>query len=118
MATERFTVFDENGDEVALPTKFALCPRCRGTGQHDHPAFSNGITGEEWARDWDEDERDAYVAGAYDVVCSVCAGQRVVAQPDRAKLTADQRRWLRAQERDLAQLRADERSERFMMGDC
>lgn len=115
--TEKCTVFNDDGDEVALPTVFVVCPRCAGKGTHDHPAFSNGITAEEWNRDWDDESREQYMGGGYDVPCSNCCGQRVVARPDRKRFTKDQKRWLRQQEQELAQLRADERSERFMCGE-
>lgn len=77
---------DLEGDliEVELPTNLEVCDRCEGKGVHDHPAFSNGISGEEWnGPDWDDDSRETYMSGGYDVVCSECRGLRVVPVVDR-----------------------------------
>lgn len=63
--------------EHAIKAQAEVCGRCDGRGKHDHPAFSNGITAEEWDRDWDEDSREEYVNGRYDVPCEVCGGKRV-----------------------------------------
>lgn len=71
------TVEDENGVEHTLRTKFEVCDRCEGKDVHDHEAFANGITGSEWA-EWDGDEQESYLRGAYDVRCSECDGLRVV----------------------------------------
>jgi hypothetical protein len=35
----------------------------------DHPAFSNGITAEEWDRDWSYEDRENYLSGMYDQPC-------------------------------------------------
>ena len=44
-----FTVFlDDDETEVALPTRFVVCPTCRGTGTHVNPSIDcggPGITG-------------------------------------------------------------------------
>lgn len=53
--------------------QWVICDRCRGNGKHDHPAFDNGITSEEWER-WDYEEREDYMAGKYDVQCDECSG--------------------------------------------
>ena len=61
-AGEKLTVF-LGEDEIEIPTKFAVCPRCRGTGSHVNPAVDgNGLTQE----DFDEagpEFRDDYMAG-------------------------------------------------------
>jgi hypothetical protein len=56
-----------------LPVKWAICGCCEGNGQRENPCFSNGITSSEWA-EWDQDERDNYLSGRYDVTCSDCNG--------------------------------------------
>lgn len=66
--------FDQHG--WSIPAKYEVCDRCGGRGTHDHPAFSNGFTGDEM----DEagpDFREEYMAGHYDVRCTVCDGKRV-----------------------------------------
>lgn len=84
---------------------WAICPRCEGEGKVDHPAFSNGITSGEWA-DWDQDDRDSYMGGAYDVACG-CEGGRV-RQVLVSKLSMAERRGLvlaRQEDRALAEQR-------------
>ena len=71
----------DTGEEITLRCQYVVCSRCRGEGKHDHPAFSNGITAEEWDRDWDENSREMYVSGSYDVPCEECKGRRVVLEP-------------------------------------
>jgi RecJ-like exonuclease len=83
-----FTVFNADGDEVehAMPAKMEVCHRCEGTGTHTNPSIDgNGITGSEWA-EWDEEDRETYMSGGYDVRCEVCDGRNVVpvADPDSA----------------------------------
>lgn len=68
--------------EYELPARYVVCERCEGKGKHDHPAFSNGITSEEWDRDWGYEERENYLRGFYDVRCEECKGQRVVLELD------------------------------------
>lgn len=77
------TIFDQDGNDLELTMRAhrEVCPRCEGEGQHDHPAFDNGITGEEWSS-WDSEEREDYMQGAYDVTCEQCEGLRVVLVPD------------------------------------
>ena len=65
-------------EEIEIKAHSEVCATCDGKGKHDHPAFANGITSEEWDRDWGEDEREDYMAGRYDVVCSACKGLRVM----------------------------------------
>ena len=74
----RFIRFAEEGGEVevALPAVYEVCPTCRGEGKTVNPAIDgDGITGEEWARDWDDDDREAYFRGDYDVPCRECGGK-------------------------------------------
>ena len=114
------TVLDEDTAEVEvrLPAKYEVCPRCQGRGTHDHPAFSNGITSDEWnSPDWDDDSREAYVRGAYDVACTQCQGERVVLVADEASFTPEQQAaWQEHQKvaREIAEDYASERHLRFM----
>jgi hypothetical protein len=104
--------------EVMVPARYEVCPRCDGRGKHDHPAFRNGITMDEWnGPDWDEESQASYMRGDYDVRCEKCAGARVVLVPDEAALTEEQRELVRAHREALADLAACERSERILMGD-
>jgi len=81
----RFTVEvygeDENGDyseEITLPATLEVCDGCHGTGTHVHRAIDgNGITASEWA-EWDQDDREDYMGGRYDVQCVDCHGRNVM----------------------------------------
>lgn len=70
---ERITITIEDADgfdvEHELPTKFEVCDGCRGKGTHvNRNIDGNGITAGEWA-EWDEDDRETYMSGGYDVTC-------------------------------------------------
>ena len=120
MATDKqqFTVVDDDGLEVVIPSRFEVCPTCEGKGTHDHPAFCNGITSDEWnGPDWDEDSRAQYLGGAYDVPCHECKGNRVVLMPDFDRLTPAQRALVDGHNQSMRELAECERSERIMCGE-
>ena len=75
-----------NGDikeEISVSCKFEVCPTCEGKGTHVNPSIdSNGITGEEWDRDWSYEDRENYINGFYDVSCYECYGKRIIPVPD------------------------------------
>lgn len=94
--------------------QWVICDRCRGEGKHDHPAFSNGITQDEWEQ-WDYEERDDYFSGKYDVPCTDCGGSGKVAVPVKGQLEFWQLRILAAErrlQRDLSFVDAIQRQER------
>jgi len=79
---KKLYVENEEGIEIEVPTRYEVCQECGGEGKTDHPAFSNGITSDEWnGPDWDEESQQNYLSGAYDVVCSRCDGLRVEVVP-------------------------------------
>tara|TARA_R110002126_G_scaffold14054_17_gene59837 strand:- start:2361 stop:2732 length:372 start_codon:yes stop_codon:yes gene_type:complete len=71
-----FTHRDDEDEERTydLPATVEVCGRCGGRGVHDHAAFSNGVSQENLD---DQDFREDYYSGAYDVRCSVCHGRNV-----------------------------------------
>jgi hypothetical protein len=79
---EAFEEWEEEEDrEVAI--RFDVCGTCDGRGSHVNPSIdADGISGEEWAHEWEEEDREAYLSGAYDVTCAECGGARVVPVPD------------------------------------
>lgn len=84
--TIKFIRENDDGDEIEdeLPTKYGVCPRCDGAGSHVNPNVDgHGITAEEWERDWDDESREGYFRGDYDVSCEECHGLRVVPCVDR-----------------------------------
>ena len=105
----RFTLFTDDGGEreLDLPGRWEICDRCRGAGSHDHPAFSNGLTQEDF--DEDPDFKGDYLAGCYDVRCDECEGSGKVIVPDVASMRFNDRRLVvqcRRQQRELARDRA------------
>lgn len=102
-ASMTVTLVDANGDgyEESLPAKYEVCPRCHGAGRHDNPAFCNGITASEWRDEWDEESREGYLSGRYDVTCGVCNGERVVTVVDESRLTPEQRQDMDRYEKQL-----------------
>lgn len=93
-------------DEQPLPTKFEVCPRCEGKGTHVNPSIDgNGLT----QADFDEagpEFLEDYLAGAYDVPCYECKGQRVVAVPDFSRMTPEQRVQVERKQREEAEYQA------------
>ncbi len=95
--------------------RWAICERCEGNGSHDHPAFSNGISSDEWA-EWDADERESYMHGRYDVPCSECGGAGKVQEPlpghlsfGELRLIAEERRRTHARAEIDREARAEQR---------
>ena len=74
-----------------IPAVYAVCPGCDGNGKQDNLGAITDM------HEWDEESREAYFAGGYDVRCEECHGKRVV-------LVADEDA---ASEAQLAAYRAD-----------
>jgi RecJ-like exonuclease len=83
-----FEYENDDGEECVgeLPARYEVCSRCGGRGKHVNPSIDgNGITSSEWA-EWDEDDRDTYLSGGYDVTCEKCDGRNVVLEVDEAAI--------------------------------
>lgn len=102
-------------------SKMEVCDRCEGRGTHVNPNIDgNGITSSEWA-EWDEESRENYMSGVYDVRCEECNGANVVAVVDEDALTPKQRRRFEAcqrQESERLQAEADDRRTRWYEDGC
>ena len=100
--------------EIKLPAHWEVCPRCQGEGTHTNPNIDgNGITADEWnGPDWDEESREMYLSGGYDVECEECHGQRLVPVVDLDTLDPEVRKQYEAHLEAVAQCDADEASER------
>jgi excinuclease UvrABC ATPase subunit len=103
--------------EFAFPARYAVCPTCRGKGSHVNPSIdAGGITGEELG-EWDDDERESYLNGRYDVACYQCGGERLVPEIDKSNLNDAAKAALkrfRKQEREAEECEAMSRAERAM----
>lgn len=109
-----FMVVDGDDCEVELPSKYVVCPRCRGAGHHVNPSIDgNGITGEEMD-ELGEDFRHDYISGAYDVPCEECNGRSTVLELDRKRATKEQIAAYEAEQDSLREMYAIEAAERRM----
>lgn len=94
---------NDDGEEETfeIPARFDVCQTCGGFGKYVNPSIdAHGIGAEEWATEWDEEERERYMSGAYDIECASCEGRRVVPVPLEPEDPVA-KRWLDWQE-DLA----------------
>lgn len=106
------TVYNEDGDEVVVKSHKVVCPDCRGEGTHVNRAIDgNGITAEEFYDEWDDESREMYLTGGYDVVCETCKGKNVIDEADERD--PNYNLWIKEQ-RDLAEMYAIEAAERRM----
>jgi hypothetical protein len=65
---------DMTGIKVAMHK--IVCPVCEGTGSHVNPAIdAHGLNADDFA---DDDFREGYLGGRYDVTCAMCHGRNVV----------------------------------------
>lgn len=78
-----------------MPTQNIVCPCCDGNGRYVNPAIDEhgiGADDECWQ---DDDFREGYMSGTYDVSCEECQGRNVVrgidpsADPDILKAWED-----------------------------
>jgi len=93
----RLYFYDEEGLEIEIPSKFAVCPRCEGKGFHVNPNIDgHGLSREDF--DEDPDFARDYLSGMYDVPCYECGGLRVVPVPDPERCSPEQ---LKAYEQHL-----------------
>ncbi len=96
MTTINVTVYDDEGDEIALalPACYEVCWVCMGEGQIPDRALSPTGDGswtesERWEFfDGDPDFAEEYFAGGYQQACPECDGKRVVSVVDRERADA------------------------------
>ena len=72
---------EDDGEEVTVPCKYAVCPTCNGKGTHVNPSIDcNGLT----ASDFEDDPgfMEDYFSGVYNETCYGCGGRNVVPIPD------------------------------------
>jgi predicted methyltransferase len=116
LTIEVFTAADVS---ERLPAKHEVCPTCEGRGTHVNPNIDgNGLSAEDME---DEDFRETYMRGGYDVTCATCGGRNVVIVPDFTQWTAEQRAGYERQEAEAAaderQAAAERRAESWAAGE-
>ena len=98
--------------EEMLPTKWEVCPVCRGEGKHVNPGIDAGGLSADYAND--PDFMDDYMDGVYDVPCNRCKGKRVVAVVDWNALDDDRKAAYEKQLKEEADDAALQRAELAM----
>lgn len=75
--TKRMTLslaIGEDGKPVTFPATYEVCSCCEGRGTTTNPSMDcNGLD----TSNMEDEEVQAYFAGAYDIVCPNCDGKRV-----------------------------------------
>lgn len=72
------------------PTKWVVCPKCRGKGTIVNPSIDgNGIPAEQFQEDLDFYED--YMSGMFDITCPHCKGRTTVSVPDFDLCSDDER---------------------------
>ncbi len=112
-----FTETNEEGDDVEhrLPAKYEVCYRCQGHGKHTNPNIDgHGISAEEWhGPEWDDESREAYMSGFYDVTCHTCHGEKVTKVLDEDNCSEDLLKRYQASERQKAEWDREDRMTRM-----
>jgi hypothetical protein len=103
----------DGDDEIVLPFKWTICSHCNGHGTSS--AYLGAFTGDEMS-EMDDEWREDYAAGRFDRRCDHCGGSGKIKVADTQRMTADQRKKYRAQQREDAETDAIERQERLMEG--
>lgn len=101
---------------IELPAHVIVCPRCGGRGAHVNPAIDgHGIsTSDEcWQ---DDDFRDNYFGGLYDVTCEQCEGRNVVLVINEDACDPEQLARYHQHQRDRWDAYASDRSEAIAFG--
>jgi hypothetical protein len=106
----------DHEETVELPAKYEVCGRCRGKGTHSNPSIDgNGISAEEfYGPDWDDESREMYLTGGYDVTCHECDGKRVVLVLDEERCDPELLKAYLQHQREMARMDAEDRAIRYM----
>lgn len=102
------TIFDDDDNEIELPTKWAICGTCRGNGKH---SLRMGALTQDDIDEMGPDSFEDYMAGHYDAVCEDCEDGKVRVV-DQDYLTPEQRTAWEAAVRDEEDYQAEVRAER------
>jgi len=78
----------DTGEECEIPAKWGICPVCEGHGKHMNETIANhAYSAEEFFEEFPEEEdRDMYFNGGYDVSCENCGGSGKVLVPRWEKM--------------------------------
>lgn len=106
-----FTIENDECEEIThhLPSCWEICDHCGGNGTRDNPAFSNGLSQEDFEED--PDFREDYMSGRYDVRCDDCDGAGKVLVPDEDRCTPEQKSALDQHYRNLEHIQREHRAD-------
>jgi RecJ-like exonuclease len=107
-------IYNEDDEKVFLPYRMEVCFRCSGNGTHVNPSIDgNGISANDeiWQ---DDDFREGYFGGRYDVVCEECNGNNVVPVVDEVACDPSILALYQEEERAMAEMDAMSAAERAM----
>lgn len=99
---------DDDGVELKLPMKWEICDCCGGDGSHSQHL---GVLNTE---EWEPEELDDYMRGAYDRSCGECSGTGKVRVPDFDRMSDEEKRIVEETDRSMAEMDAISASERRM----
>lgn len=103
---------DEDGEFHAYPTKWEICPHCRGEGKSS--AYLGAFTADQM-RD-DPDFMEDYFAGNYDRTCEDCKGSGKVQEVDMDRMSKEDLDRLHADDKADAEYEAERRAEYLFCG--
>ena len=110
---ETITIYEDTDDEMHLPARWIVCPRCEGNGTQD--CFSGGMTASELHEAGEEFIND-YVAGHYNIPCEQCNGRTTVAAVNKDQCNPAQLAAWQCWEREISECRAEETAEARAFG--
>lgn len=71
---------EEDSCRQEFPGSWEICNMCQGSGMVTNPSIdAGGIT--DW-NDWNDDEREEYFSGQYDIHCPECRGSGKILMPN------------------------------------
>lgn len=103
-------VYDYDAKPIEIQVDIEVCPVCDGAGRYVNPSIdSHGIGADEWM-ELDDQFKDLYMSGGYDVTCGCCNGMRVTPKP----VNDDDIKKLDGHFNELYQYRSEQEAERMM----
>lgn len=112
-------LYDDDEQPIKLPMERIVCPTCRGEGKIVNPAIDgHGIPADDEC--WDDDDfREGYFGGRYDITCPECDGRNVIDIVDEEALYTDPElfeRWRKASEDAWRDEQAEQMERRYCGG--
>jgi DnaJ-class molecular chaperone len=111
-----YTLYDDDGAERTLPTRWEICDACRGNGTTTRhiECDGGGFTASEWAEacDGDPDFSSDYFSGVYDRPCPECRGTGKVQVVDEDAIDPEDRAAWAAQDEADRYIAAEREAER------